>query len=175
MATITVNKIQAAQRQIDSAIRMLYINEDPVSIHTLISAGFRILRDLMEKQKMEPDVMKYIRPEKKQAFWDGINRTSNFLKHADGAPESVLDNIQEEANDFTLLFAILSYQKLGYKNTIEMTAFISWFPLVYPELIENSFPHKELLLQNQELGGATRSEQLQTGKDLLGLFRKGSQ
>ena len=46
MAIIKLSKIEAAGRQIDAAIRMLFENEDPVAIHTITMAGFRILRDL---------------------------------------------------------------------------------------------------------------------------------
>ena len=38
MNEIRITKIQAAQRQIDCAIRMLFRNEDPVAIHTVVSA-----------------------------------------------------------------------------------------------------------------------------------------
>jgi hypothetical protein len=49
MAKIRINKIEAAQRQLDAAIRRLFANEDPVAIHTLAMAAFRILRDLAIK------------------------------------------------------------------------------------------------------------------------------
>ena len=46
MANIKVNKPEAAIRQIDAAIWMLFSGEDPVAIHTLAMAGFRVRRDL---------------------------------------------------------------------------------------------------------------------------------
>jgi hypothetical protein len=49
-AEIFVNKIEAARRQIDAAIRMTLANEDMLAIHTVASAGYRILRDLLEKR-----------------------------------------------------------------------------------------------------------------------------
>jgi len=49
MAKIKVNKIEAVRRQLDAAIRMLFANEDPLAIHTLSMAAFRILRDLAAK------------------------------------------------------------------------------------------------------------------------------
>ena len=50
MAKIKVNKIEAVRRQLDAAIRMLFANEDPLAIHTLSMAAFRILRDLAGKR-----------------------------------------------------------------------------------------------------------------------------
>ncbi len=36
MTEIRTNKVDAARRQIDAAIRMLFINKDPMIIHTLV-------------------------------------------------------------------------------------------------------------------------------------------
>lgn len=45
-----VTKAAAAQRQLDSAIRMYLIEEDRLAIHTVGAAAFRIIRDLKEKR-----------------------------------------------------------------------------------------------------------------------------
>ena len=50
MGTIKANKIEAVRRQRDAAIRMLFANEDPLAIHTISMAAFRILRDLAGKR-----------------------------------------------------------------------------------------------------------------------------
>ncbi len=47
-AEIYVNKLEAARRQIDAAIRMLLANEDSLAIHTVTAAGFGVLRDLLK-------------------------------------------------------------------------------------------------------------------------------
>jgi hypothetical protein len=49
-ATIFINKLEAARRQIDAAIRMTFANEDELAIHTVAAAAYRIVRDLLEKQ-----------------------------------------------------------------------------------------------------------------------------
>ncbi len=49
MAEIRVSKIEAPRRQIDTAIRLLLEQPDPVSIHTLEMAAFGILSDLARK------------------------------------------------------------------------------------------------------------------------------
>ena len=46
MANAQTNKIEAAQRQIDAAIRMIFANEDPLAIHTIAAASLRIVKDL---------------------------------------------------------------------------------------------------------------------------------
>lgn len=49
-ATIIINKLEAARRQLDTAIRMTFANEDELAIHTVAAAAYRILRDLLEKR-----------------------------------------------------------------------------------------------------------------------------
>jgi hypothetical protein len=49
-AEIFINNFEAARRQIDAAIRMTLTNEDELAIHTVASAGYRIVRDLLEKR-----------------------------------------------------------------------------------------------------------------------------
>ncbi len=47
---IFVTKLEAARRQIDAAIRMTFLNEDPLAVHTVGAAAFRILRDLKKSR-----------------------------------------------------------------------------------------------------------------------------
>lgn len=49
-AIVYITKIEAARRQVDAAIRMSFFNEDDLAIHTVASAGYRILRDLLNKR-----------------------------------------------------------------------------------------------------------------------------
>jgi hypothetical protein len=46
--TVQISKIAAAQRQLDAAIRMFFIREDELAIHTVAAAVFQILRDLIK-------------------------------------------------------------------------------------------------------------------------------
>jgi hypothetical protein len=51
-AEIYVTKLEAARRQIDAAIRMYFAGEDSLAIHTIAAAGYKILRDLLNKRGM---------------------------------------------------------------------------------------------------------------------------
>ena len=134
MTKIVVDKVQVAQRQIDAAIRMLFANEDAIAIHTVLCAGFRILRDLVKHKKVDSPQLfeKIIRPEMKKEFWHLFNKPYNFFKHADKDPEDILDTVDEEINDFWLFLAIRYYDALGERLTTEMNAYQGWFMLSYP-------------------------------------------
>jgi len=63
-------------------------NEDSVAIHTLSMAGFRILRDLANKQNSEINkhIQDFIKPGMEGKFWGSMQSLANFLKHADKDP-----------------------------------------------------------------------------------------
>jgi hypothetical protein len=48
--TLHINKIAAASRQLDAAIRMFFAREDELAIHTVANAAFRVLRDVMAQR-----------------------------------------------------------------------------------------------------------------------------
>jgi hypothetical protein len=45
-ATVHVNKLAAAQRQLRAAIRMYFADEDELAVHTVASAAYRLINDL---------------------------------------------------------------------------------------------------------------------------------
>jgi hypothetical protein len=47
---VYINKIEAARRQLDAAIRMTFANEDELAIHTVAAAAYRILRDILHNR-----------------------------------------------------------------------------------------------------------------------------
>ncbi|HKJ05709.1 MAG TPA: hypothetical protein VJ974_08940 [Geopsychrobacteraceae bacterium] len=176
VTTIKVNKIEAAQRQIDAAIRLLFDSEDPIAIHTLTMAGFRILRDIAEKQKCPITMLfkSFIQPGMEGKFWGSLQTLANFLKHAKKDPEGIIENIQEEVNDSIILLASLYYQGLGYQFTPEMLALIGWYSAIHPDFIrDDAFQNilKKLESLQDNLSGKTRQEQLVEGKEVLDIAR----
>ena len=138
-----LDKPEAARRQIDAAIRMLFSGEDPVAIHTLAMAGFRVLRDLAKhaESPMESLIDSRLKPDKKAKLWRRINSLSNFLKHADKDPDEIHAPVEEEINDVVLLLAVQYYQDLGYQPTHEMLILRAWCMVFYPEfLLPNTNP-----------------------------------
>lgn len=54
--SIFINKLEAARRQLDAAIRMTFANEDSLAIHTIAAAAYRITRDILHKRgRHDPD------------------------------------------------------------------------------------------------------------------------
>lgn len=177
MARIKVNKTEAARRQIDTAIRMLFSYEEPVAIHTIAGAAFRILRDLAGKRTdsyMQKVTQAMIKPGMESEFWRQWNVPTNFLKHADKDPEAKLEDFDEEANEGILFMASLYYQDLGHQLTPEMITLVSWYTAMHPDFLREdaSAIFKQAPLQSGTcLRNKSRSEQLATGGHLLQLNR----
>lgn len=53
MASVVINKQNAAKRQLDAAIRMFFAQEDELAIHTIVAASFTVIVDLLKKRGIE--------------------------------------------------------------------------------------------------------------------------
>ena len=56
VAGLHVNKLAAAQRQLDASIRMYFGEEDDLAIHTVVSAAYSIISDLKSKRGRDESV-----------------------------------------------------------------------------------------------------------------------
>ena len=186
MTKITVNKLEAAQRQIDAAIRMLFSCEDPVAIHALAMASLQILKDVVaDRAKQDPSVLLWdidskIKPGKQKEFWCGIKKFSNFLKHADRAPNESYDNFEaalndEKLNDWVLFFASKNYCKLCLRGTPEMDTLQAWLTMIHPDVFLQGESENCQLSNLVEAAGAIqtlpRKEQLELGLEMLRRWR----
>jgi hypothetical protein len=184
MATVLVTKQAAAQRQIDTAIRILFSGEDPLAVHTLAAAAHNIFADLdnkgskksdtrykrtseeVQKQLMEKVVGDWTQDVKKLV--QRPNRGSaNFLKHADKDPDKALDQATLRTDDL-LLEACVMYLELGFKLTPEMKAFARWHLAVHPRTHEDRLKTKA-----GDVCDLSREDQLEFGAFLLdNLFKQ---
>ena len=164
-----MTKIQAAQRQINAGIRMLFRNDDPVAIHTVAMAAFRILRDLAKQRGLEHPVDSMIRPGKEKEFWRGVNSSANFFKHADKDPDDISGGFLEEANDSVLLIAATYYDLLGYQQTEEMQALAVWYMTLNPDVLSQDVNPavQALFLASGEIRSLPRKQQLEFGLTVL--------
>ena len=189
MVSVEITKPTAAQRQIDAAIRMLFSVEDALAVHTVVAAAHRIVLDLMEKRGQDlyaeplregvvglyqeqlgispPDeIIQRILPEAGKFFRKHLNRPANFLKHANVDAEGFLpqDSLR---TDHLLLASCAGYKQLGLALTSEMEAFGRWHLAVYPH--EDTDP---ICTGVGYIHDLSRSEQLEFGRALLGLYRE---
>jgi hypothetical protein len=136
--TITISKLDAAERQINTAVRLYFNDGDPVSIHTLSAAAFEILKDLDKKGPKTGTfyelVDQYVRPEERDTVMKTVKQAQNFFKHADQDPDATLDFILAEPEMF-LLAACDKFRELSGTITAEIATFLTWWSIQNPGLL----------------------------------------
>lgn len=172
-----VNKLQAAEIQLNTAIEMLFLRMHPVPVHTVAAASFRVLRDLAMKEKNPPrslDFKTKIKPGKEGEFWKGLNFAANFFKHADKDADGTYE-FSPEANDLLIFWAISVFRELtGGKFSDEMKTFLGWFMLQWPDLMIEG-PMREFLeagAKSIRLDALPRNLRLQAGHQAVVEARK---
>lgn len=123
---IKISKLDAAKRQLETAIRLYFNEADPVSIHTLVGSAHQILTDLNKKRGGGPMILSdhLVRKEYKKEFIRCIFEARNYFKHANRDPDGVID-FNSDANDFFLYDACEKYQELTGENIF--IVFRAWF------------------------------------------------
>jgi hypothetical protein len=177
---IQSTKLDAARRQLETAIHLLFSGGDAISTHTLSYAAFGILKDVAShrgKTQVLDTAEALASAGKKGEFWKGFNRAGNFFKHADRDPDAVLIGMPEEENEALISIALSIYEGLGCIKTIELVAFSLWWACINFQNIENvEEPFVSWLSENHDrLHADVRHELLQLGQELLLLFKNVSQ
>ncbi len=96
MEMIRVKKLEAAHRQLETAVELFFNSGDPVAVHTLACAAYDIV-DGVNHSRGGKDVFikrRYTqmpgRPKRTV-----INSVQNFFKHADRDPEGEMEFAQK--------------------------------------------------------------------------------
>ena len=130
-----VTKLQAARRQLVTAVRLFFDDREPVSVHTLAHASWEISSCLCRHS----GVTNFLELGSKATGLQVseirklAGNYKNFFKHADRDPEAALDDFGDACNDFVLFAATMDLEFLckGRLPT-ELRTFYLWFCAVYP-------------------------------------------
>jgi hypothetical protein len=132
---VACSKHDAAVRQLDIAIGLLFTDGDPLAIRTLAGAAYGILADLAESEKRgsswRTKIIEGSGISEKEAV-HVLNAAQNYLKHADRDPNSSLA-FEEEENDHLVFVASIECGGIGYPLSYSMQAFQIWYLALYPE------------------------------------------
>lgn len=127
---ISIGKIESARRQLETAI-VLYFNErDILSIHTLMGASSRIIKDLLKSKLGEQSYLErkfegILDAGNMKILRDSYNSDQNFLKHADKDPDgNILFNTFK--SEIQLYMTIQDYYRLTKEKSDLMSAYEVW-------------------------------------------------
>jgi hypothetical protein len=134
---IKISKLEAARRQLVTAIRLYFNNGDIVSMHTLAAAAFKITQNISDSSAEPSDsvtawVDKLVRPDYKKEFWRKLHETANFFKHAEQDPEAIHEFYPEQTENI-LFFAVYQYRGLTGEWFPEIRLFSTWYMMQHPQ------------------------------------------
>lgn len=150
---ITITKLDAASRQIETAIELFFNEKDIVSIHTLAGAAHTILYDISDakgnsvssKKRMEETLKE--QSELLKIFRQAWNKPQNFLKHANKDHNETIP-FNYMFTTVVLFDALAMYKTLTGKLTAWDHIFWSWFLKKNEEEYKKNEPPLIPLLEN---------------------------
>jgi hypothetical protein len=135
---MVISKADAAERQLRTAIWLYFHDGDPVSIHGLTSAAWKVLWRLHEKhgtghKTLREQMLDRIKPEHHKEVVEIFNETENFIKHGDRDPMA-FHSFNPESTLWIMLDAANALQKLNGAYPIECQALLTWAMAQYPQI-----------------------------------------
>jgi hypothetical protein len=172
-----ISKLQAAERQLNCAIRLYFADDDLLAVHTLSRAAFRILFDIYPKQSPDGFERLLNRLIADLGWWE-FNRVANFLKHADRDPEDIMDNAFEADTQMGIGFALILHCGIAGRFTPETMAFDMWIKLLNRDLFklpldpDPEFEKRYGKSAENLKGDEDKAARLVMANDLLQYFRQ---
>jgi hypothetical protein len=87
-----IAKMDAARRQLRTAINLYFEDGDAVSIHTLAAAAHQLLSDVNDERGGSPmwreQMLSVVKPEYQKMVKAKFREPQNFFKHAEDDPDS---------------------------------------------------------------------------------------
>jgi hypothetical protein len=134
---ITITKLDAARRQLRTAIILWFRDGDPVAIHTLAFAAYEIIHFVSKKRNRLRDLLfdsLVIEDQYRKEFGIFIKRHANFFKHANKDVDDVIEFRPVFSEPF-ILFALLGIELCGERLNAEESAFFYWTAFHRPRWI----------------------------------------
>jgi hypothetical protein len=171
---IVTQKPDAAVRQLDVAIELLFSEREPLAVRTLAAAAHGVLADLVEAKRPSESWRSRLIDSSGLSQREAVgifNAASNFLKHADRDADAKLE-FDELENDYLVFFATLECGELGHPLSLTMQAFQAWYLACNPKVVDESveLAHAAKLVFPR-MDGLRRHEQLLEGARFLPLVR----
>lgn len=146
---ITISKLDAARRQLETAIRLYFANGDPVSIHTLAAAAYNIVKDVNKNRGGTPLFLKeefldYIKEGHEKEVRKLINAAENFFKHADYDHDAIFD-FNPGHSEMLIHEACRVFQRLTGEQSFLFKLFQIWFATNNPLLFRLPEEYKRIL------------------------------
>ena len=131
--TITVEKLEAARRQLHTAIRLWFDDGDPVSIHALLSAAHEIIHTRFRLKGLKGLLFDspHIPDSERSNFGKVVTKAAVFFKHARSDPYAEL-HFRSEANEFLMSVCVQGVWRMGEEIAMEEAIVALWLGVHRP-------------------------------------------
>ncbi|WP_157265610.1 hypothetical protein [Thiobacillus thioparus] len=166
---IVVSKLDAAQRQLRVAIRMLFSEDDPVAVHTLVGAASLLFSDLVEINAPEQSWDKKAREATsltRAEYFQVMRRHQNFFKHARDDHTAMLELNPEETESLAF-WAVMNASELAPLSTESQVYQLWYIAARSPFTDPTKSPLREALQVFGDLRPLPRGERLKSGVRVL--------
>jgi hypothetical protein len=153
-----ISKIDAARRQLDTAIELWFKDGDGLSAFTLAYASFKLLGNLYAHQGTDGFGKAIDQLTKDKGSHKSMAGIANFLKHADRDPDDALSFFHPDLTVAVIGLATLLYKNLAKTLSLKMQAFDSWTEATAADEIgiQETDQNAERAEINQRIRGALR-------------------
>jgi hypothetical protein len=136
MDTEVVEKLDAACRQINTAISLWFSNGDTVSIHTLACSAYQIVHDINQKQGGRDLLYDnlVIKDEYRREVKKFLKKAYNFFKHAENDSYGTIE-FEPILSELFIWFTIKGLQVLGRELDQFQRAFDTYLGLTNPDIL----------------------------------------
>jgi len=134
---LTITKLEAARRQLNTAIMLWFADGDPVSIHTLAYAAYEIIH-AVSKQRLRTQKLLFDAAHVKEEYRPEVNKLlkkhANFFKHAKTDAENQIE-FPPVVSLLFLIFSILGIGSMRLAKTNAETDFMLWQTIHEPKFL----------------------------------------
>lgn len=164
-----LTKLEAAQRQLSIAIRMLFAGDDPIAVHTLTGAASIVFTDLIERLAPEKSWDRMAQEDNNlsaRKYFSIIREAQNFLKHARDDHTEVFD-FNPDDTEALVMMAVMNASEIAPMST-EAQVFQLWFLAArHPPEFAAELPFREAIEHFGNLSATARGERLRLGMQIL--------
>jgi hypothetical protein len=101
-----ISKIDTAKEQLLLAIRLYFMKENPIGIHTIACASHQVLTDIADKLNINAGIHQliddYVKPEFRKELRNKILESRNFFKHSDRENMDDIVDFPENSNELII-------------------------------------------------------------------------
>ncbi len=136
MEILVIEKLDAACRQLNTAISLWFSNGDPVSIHTLACSAHQIVHEINQKKGGRDLVYDslVIKDEYRREANKFFKQAYNFFKHADNDAYSTIE-FEPNLTEFFMMFTSMGLEILGCQPDPIRSAFNIYYGLKNPHFL----------------------------------------